>query len=64
MTGRLFDVQAERSLSVTVLVHDRGDCFEAELADYPLRESGRSAWEAVNRLIGAHRELLERRWPV
>jgi hypothetical protein len=41
----------------------RGDAgFEASLADYPLVESGRTAWEAVNRLVGGHRALLERRW--
>ena len=37
--------------------------YEARLADYPvLVETGRTPWEAVNRLVGAHRALLERRW--
>lgn len=39
------------------------EAFEAALVDYPLLvESGRTPWEAVNRLVGAHRALLERRW--
>jgi hypothetical protein len=39
------------------------EAFEAALADYPLlREFGRAPWEAVNRLVGAHRAVLERRW--
>ena len=38
--------------------------YEAELVDYPvLREGGMTPWEAVNRLFGAHRVLLEPRWP-
>lgn len=50
-------------LRVAVIVREHEGRFEAELEDYPLlRESGRSAWEAVNRLVGAHRALLERRW--
>jgi hypothetical protein len=55
-------------LNVSLVVRDRGaefggDRFEAALADYPLvRELGRTPWEAVNRLVGAHRALLERRW--
>jgi hypothetical protein len=37
--------------------------FEAALADCPvLVESGGTPWEAVNRLVGGHRALLERRW--
>jgi hypothetical protein len=55
-------------LSVSIAVRDRGvefgtDRFEAALADYPvLRELGPTPWAAVNRLVGAHRALLERRW--
>jgi len=55
-------------LNVSLVVRDRGvefgpDRFEAALEDYPLlRELGRTPWEAVNRLVGAHRPLLERRW--
>ena len=37
--------------------------YEAGREDFPLlRETGRTAWEAINRLVGAHRALLERRW--
>ena len=37
--------------------------YEAELVSFAaLREVGMSPWEAVNRLVGAHRTLLERRW--
>jgi hypothetical protein len=59
----VFDV-----LSVSVVVVDRGvdfgaERFEAALEDYPvLRELGPTPWAAVNRLVGAHRSLLERRW--
>ena len=55
-------------LNVSVVVVDRGadlgaDRFEAALEDYPvLRELGSTPWAAVNRLVGAHRALLERRW--
>ena len=58
------DALRRRAKSVSELVvRDVGEGFEAELEDYPvLRESGRTAWEAVNRLVGAHRALLERRW--
>jgi hypothetical protein len=65
-------------LRVSVVVRDRGPepdwhrdrrlygawlRFEAEFEDYSaLRELGSSPWEAVNRLVGAHRALLERRW--
>src|SRR4051794_8127555 len=51
-------------LLVTIRVRELGPAdrrFEAALADYPLVESGRTRWEAVNRLVGAHRGLLERR---
>ena len=62
MSGRLF-VKPSRELRVGLIVRDVGDGFEAELEDFPLlRETGRTAWEAVNRLVGAHRALLERRW--
>lgn len=65
MSGRLFEAE---SVTVAIVVCDRGaehgaERFEASLEDYALvRGSGRSAWEAVNRLVGAHRALLERRW--
>ena len=52
-------------LLITIRVRELGPAdrrFEAALADYPLVESGRTPWEAVNRLVGAHRALLERRW--
>jgi hypothetical protein len=68
VTGRLFAPESSRQLTVSVVVDDRGaelvaDRFEASLADYPLvRELGRTPWEAVNRLVGGHRALLERRW--
>jgi hypothetical protein len=35
---------------------------QASLVGYPLCETGASVWEAVNRLVGAHRGLLQRRW--
>ena len=68
MSGRLFAAESSQRLRVSIVVLDRGvalgaDRFEAGLEDYPLlREFGRSPWEAVNRLVGAHRALLERRW--
>ena len=58
---------AEPELLITIRVHELGPAdkrFEASLADYPLVESGRTPWEAVNRLVGAHRALLVRRWGV
>jgi hypothetical protein len=37
--------------------------YAAEVESFPaLREVGRSPWEAVSRLVGGHRALLERRW--
>jgi hypothetical protein len=37
--------------------------YEAELEGYaPVRELGRSPWEAVHRLVSCHRPLLERCW--
>jgi hypothetical protein len=67
MTGELFAAKYALAASVSVEVRDRGPAFEdrfvAELADFPaLREVGRSPWEAVHRLVGEHRSLLERRW--
>ena len=68
MSGQLFTAGPARELIVSLVVRDRGpelevDRFEASLADYPLlREVGRTPWEAVQRLVGAHRDLLERRW--
>ena len=68
VSGRLFAAESSRQLTVSVVINDRGaefaaDRFEASLADYPLvRELGRTPWEAVNRLVGGHRALLERRW--
>jgi hypothetical protein len=68
VSGRLFAAESSKRLSVSIVVLDRGvafgaDRFQAGLEDYPLlREFGRSPWEAVNRLVGAHRGLLERRW--
>jgi hypothetical protein len=48
---------------VVIRVTDRGQRFEAELADYPaLREAGATPWEAVHRVVAGHRALLERRW--
>ncbi|MBE2317827.1 hypothetical protein DVA67_017730 [Solirubrobacter sp. CPCC 204708] len=50
-------------LRVALIVRECAGRFEAEVEGYPLlRESGRTPWEAVNRLVGAHRALLERRW--
>ena len=52
-------------LLITIRVRELGPAdrrFEAALADYPLVESGRTPWEAVNRLVAGHRALLERRW--
>jgi hypothetical protein len=53
-------------MDVLIRLSDRGEGewrFEASLQDYPLlRELGRTPWEAVNRLVGGHRALLERRW--
>ena len=68
MSGQLFTAGPARELIVSLVVRDRGpglevDRFEASLEDYPLlREVGRTPWEAVHRLVGAHRALLERRW--
>ena len=67
MTGRPFSASPPRVVTVSIVVTDRGpvlgaDRFEAALQDYPLAESGASVWAAVNRLVGAHRALLERRW--
>jgi hypothetical protein len=67
MTSRLVALRRERVLSVTVEVRDLGPetafRYEAELEDFPvLREVGRTPWEAINRLVGSHRGLLERRW--
>ena len=68
MSGQLFTAGPARELIVSLVVRDRGpeleaDRFEATLEDYPLlRELGRTPWEAVHRLVGAHRDLLERRW--
>ena len=68
MSGGVFAAEGVGVLRVAVVVRDRGvefgaERFEASLADYGLlRELGRTPWEAVNRLIGAHRALLERRW--
>ena len=68
MSRRLTVVPEPDVLRVAVVVRDRGvergpERFEATLEDYPmLRELGRTPWEAVNRLVGAHRALLERRW--
>jgi hypothetical protein len=37
--------------------------YEAELRSYPVvAERGVTVWEAVYRLVGMHRALLERRW--
>jgi hypothetical protein len=63
-SGKL-ERRAVPELLITIRVRERGPAdkrFEAALADYPLVESGRTPWEAVNRLVGAHRGLLERRW--
>jgi hypothetical protein len=53
-------------LAVVIRVRECGladERFEAALGDYPvLVESGRTPWEAINRLVGGHRALLERRW--
>ncbi len=68
VSGRLFADESPVRLCVSIVVLDRGaefgaERFEAGLEDYALlREVGRSPWEAVNRLVGAHRALLERRW--
>jgi hypothetical protein len=68
VSGQLFAEEAAHELSVSLVVRDRGtdlgaDRFEAALEDFPLlRELGRTPWEAVNRLVGGHRALLERRW--
>ncbi len=57
-----FSVRATE-LRVALVVRERDGRFEAEVEGYPLvRETGRTAWEAINRLVGAHRALLERRW--
>jgi hypothetical protein len=47
---------------VEIELRARNGEVEASLLGYPLRETGRTAWEAVNRLVAAHRGLLERRW--
>jgi hypothetical protein len=68
VSGQRFATEPARLLSVSVVVRDRGaDCgadrFEATLEDFPvLRDVGRTPWEAVNRLVGGHRAMLERRW--
>jgi hypothetical protein len=68
MSGRMFAAESACELSVSVVVRDRGadleaDRFEAVFEDYAvLRELGRTPWEAVHRLVGSHRALLERRW--
>jgi hypothetical protein len=67
MTGRLFSVPSRQAVTVSIAIRDRGpefgaDRFEAVLQDYPLTEKGPSTWAAVNRLVGSHRTLLERRW--
>ena len=37
--------------------------YEAELPSYPVvSERGTTPWEAVFRLVGMHRVVLERRW--
>jgi hypothetical protein len=37
--------------------------YEALLPSYPaVRGSGTTPWDAVRRLVGDHRALLERRW--
>ena len=49
---------------ITFVVYERtsGE-FDVELESYPvLRESGQTTWEALNRLVGGHRALLERKW--
>jgi len=47
-------------------VHNRGCSdarFKARPADYPvLVERSHTPREAVNRLVGAHRALLQRQW--
>ena len=44
-------------------VADRGERYEAQLAGYAVVQArGGSPWEAVRRLVGSHRALLERRW--
>jgi hypothetical protein len=59
----LSDKEEMSVLSVSLEVRFNGGRYEARLADYPvLVETGRTPWEAVNRLVGAHRGLLERRW--
>ena len=67
MTSKLVALRRERVLIVSVEVRDLGPDagwrYEAELTDFPaLREVGRTPWEAINRLVGSHRALLERRW--
>ena len=76
MNGRLFALDGESCASegalVTIaaiavfdrgLLADRGERFEAQLAGYAVVQArGGSAWEAVRRLVGSHRALLERRW--
>jgi hypothetical protein len=52
-----------REFRVVIDLRSRGAEVEAVLADYPLlAESGRTPWEAVDRLVARHRVLLERRW--
>jgi hypothetical protein len=42
---------------------DRGERYEAQLAGYAVVQArGGSPWEAVRRLVGSHRALLERHW--
>jgi hypothetical protein len=66
MTSRSVGLRREPVLSVSVEVRDLGpeaaSRYEAELTDFPaLRELGRTPQEAINRLVAAHRGLLERR---
>ena len=74
VSGRLFAVGDEFAAgddrrvvaTITFVVYERVSApsvREVELESYPaLRESGRTTWEALNRLVGGHRALLERRW--
>lgn len=65
-------------LNVSFVVRDRGPepewhkdrrlygpwwPYEATVVDFDaVRELGMTPWEAVHRLVGNHRTLLERRW--